>query len=228
VELAGGISHDAVVRATERCAISCEVDSDEIRFQFYNSRDNGLRLDFDWRGFVRFMRVATTMMDRLRALPVGTPVEAMARADNDENADIIAALRMAPDRDAQWSAALGQTAPQSPAAGCPDEVVEQHLSASISALPCVTVHGDCALTFDVIPDEIELRFGDNNIGLDFYLSFLAFANFMKVASNVIKQLRAIPVDERIDFKVYDDDDQGYEPAVCRPSMGSPNLSPATP
>jgi hypothetical protein len=206
VEPVRGISHDAVVRATERCAISCEADSDEIRFQFDNSMDSGLRLDFDWRGFVRFMRVASTVMDRLRTQPIGTPAEVMVRADNDENADIVAALRMAPDMDAQWSAALGQTVPRGPAEGRPDGVVEQHLSASISALPCVTVNGDCALTFDVIPDEIEVRFGDNNIGLEFYLSFLAFAKFMKVAFNVIKQLRAIPAGERIDFKVCDDDD----------------------
>jgi len=156
------------------------------------------------------------MMDRLRALPVGTPVEVMVRADNDENSDIIAALRMAPDRDAQWSAALGQTAPQGLAEGCLDGVVEQHLSASISALPCVTVNGDCALTFDVIPGEIELRFGDNNIGLEFYLSFQAFAKFMKVAFNVIKQLRVISTDERIDFKVCDDDDHGNQQAVAVP------------
>ncbi len=216
MELPGGISHDAVVRATERCAISCEADSDEIRFQFDNSSDNGLRLDFDWRGFVRFMRVASIVLDRLRALPVCAPVDIMVRADNDENADMIAALRMAPDRDAQWSAALGQTMLKSPAEGCPDGVVEQDLPASISALPCVTVNGDCALTFDVIPDEIELRFGDNNVGLEFYLSFQAFAKFMTVAFNVIKQLRAISTDEFIDFKVCDDDDHGNQQAIAAP------------
>jgi hypothetical protein len=216
MELARGISHDAVVRATERCAISCEADSDEIRFQFQNSKDNGLRLDFDWRGFVRFMRMASIVMERLCALPAGAPIEVMVRVDDDENADIIAALRMASGGDAQWSVALRRTVLQGPTEGCLDGAGDPHLPASISALPCVTVNGDCALTCDVISDEIELRFGDNNIGLDFFLNFLGFAKFMKVASNVIKQLRAISADERIDFKVCDDDDYGNEQAIAVP------------
>jgi hypothetical protein len=216
MELARGISHDAVVRATERCAISCEADSDEIRFQFENSIDNGLRLDFDWRGFVRFMRVASTVMERLRALPTGAPIEITVRADDNENADIIAALRMASDRDTPWSAALRRTVFESLAEGCLEGAGDPHLPASISALPCVTVNGDYALTCDVISDEIELRFGDNTIGLDFFLNFLGFAKFMKVASSVIKQLRTIPADERIDFKVCDDDYHGHGPAVTVP------------
>src|SRR6267154_389128 len=74
MEQVRSIVNDSVVRATDRCDMSCDVDGDELRFEFEHGKDNGLQLAFDWPGFVRFMRLASTVMERLRAIPAGTPI----------------------------------------------------------------------------------------------------------------------------------------------------------
>jgi len=63
------------------------------------------------------------------------------------------------------------------------------------------VKGNGALTCEVLPNQIEFRFGDDNSGLHLFLNYRGFAKFMTVASNVVKRLRAIPHGAPIDFTV---------------------------
>jgi hypothetical protein len=200
-----GVAADVLATATDRCAMSCEVDNGETRFQFENA-DNRLQLDFDWPGFARFMRVAATIIERLRAIPNGAPICFEVTATDDNDADIITALRMTTDMDNKWSLAACPSLPKNPTEEYQQEADEQQrVSASLSTHSGVTVNGNGALTCEVLPDQIELRFGDNNSGLQFFLNYLGFAKFMMVASNVVKRLQALPDDTYINFKVWDDE-----------------------
>jgi hypothetical protein len=197
------VATDVLVTATDRCAMSCEVDSGETRFHFENA-DSRLQLDFDWPGFARFMRVAATIIGRLRAIPNGAPIEFEVTANDDRDADIITALRMTTDKDNKWSLAACPSLPENPTQGPRAEEDEQHVPASLTTHTAVTVNGNGALKCEVLPDQIELRFGDNNSGLQFFLNYQGFAKFMTVATTVVKQLQALPDDTYINFKVWDD------------------------
>jgi hypothetical protein len=199
-----GVAVDVLVTVTDHCDMSCEVDGGETRFYFENAGAK-LQLDFDWPGFARFMRVAATIMERLRAIPDGAPICFELTANDDHDADIITALRMATDMGTKWSLA-----------GCPrlsknigihqggvDE--QQRVSTGLSIHSGVTVNGNGALACEVLLDQIELRFGDNNSGLQFFLNYLGFAKFMMVATTVVKRLQTLPDDTYINFKVWDDE-----------------------
>jgi hypothetical protein len=207
MEPAHSVATDVLVTATDRCAMSCEVDSGETRFYFENA-DSRLQLDFDWPGFARFMRVAATIIERLRAIPNGAPIEFEVTANDDRDADIITALRMATDKDNKWSLAACPSLPENPTRGPQDEEDEQHAPASLTTHAGVTVNGNGALKCEVLPDQIELRFGDNNSGLQLFLNYQGFTKFMTVATTVVKQLQALPDDTYINFKVWDNDDKG--------------------
>ena len=215
MELDRGVAADVSVTVNDQCQMSCEVDNDETRFQF-GSATTGLRLDFDWQGFVRFMRVADAVIEQLRAIPDGAPIDFVVTATDDDNGDIVAALRMTPDRDYKSIQAICPELPGSPVEAHPYGTREQQLStAGISSYPYVTVNGNGALTCEVLPDQIELRFGDNNSGLQFLLNYPGFAKFMRLTSNVVKELQAIPDNARIDFKVDANDDGNNEHATFK-------------
>jgi hypothetical protein len=204
MEPAHTVATDVLVTATDGCAMSCEVDGGETRFHFENA-DSRLQLDFDWPGFARFMRVAATIIERLRAIPNGAPIEFEITANDDRDADIITALRMTTDKDNKWSLAACLPLTENPTRRPRDEEDEQHVSASLTTHTGVTVNGNGALRCEVLPDQIELRFGDNNSGLQLFLNYQAFAKFMTVATTVVKQLQALPDDTYINFKVWDDE-----------------------
>jgi hypothetical protein len=205
VKHVNGITHDPVVRATEHCNMRCYVDSDELRFEFDNTVDNGLQLAVDWQSFVRCMRAASLVIERLHAIPAGAPIDFEVTVDDNDQADIIAALRMPLDIGSEWIPATCRSLPTSPTGAGPDEA-EEHVSTSIAAYPYVTVMGTCTLICRVQPDQVEFRFGDTNSGLQFFLNFRGLAKFMRVASKAVKKLRSIPDSARIDFKVRDDED----------------------
>jgi hypothetical protein len=212
MEQIASIINDAVVRATDRCEMTCDVDGDELRFEFEYGIDNGLQLAFDWPGFVRCMRVASTVMELLRAIPAGAPIDFEVTADDDANADIIAALRLASGTDT-WIPVTFPSPSENVTGTHPDKTEEQQFASTrIASYPYVIVTRRCALTYRVQPDEIQLRFGDNNIGLQFYLNFIGFAKFMRVASNMVTRLRATPHGARINFKVWDNNDERHEQA----------------
>ncbi len=214
-----GVATDVLVTATEHCAMSCEVDSGETRFHFENAGSR-LQLDFDWPGFARFMRVAATITDRLRAIPNGEPICFEVTANDDNDADIITALRMTTDMGNKWNLAVCPTLSNKPTRGQQDGVDErQYVSASLTTHSGVTVNGNGALTCEVLPDQIELRFGDNNSGLQFFLNYQGFAKFMMVATNVVKHLQALPDDAYINFKVWDDENKAPDalPSAMRRS-----------
>jgi hypothetical protein len=215
MELVHSVAADVAVTVNDRCHMSCEVDGDETRFQF-GSDTTGLRLDFDWRGFVRFMRVASTVIEQLRVIPDGVPIDFVVTATDDDSGDIIAALRMTPDKDYKSIQAVCPSLPKSPTAARSDTTREQQLStAGISSYPYVTVNGNGALTCEVLPDQIELRFGNNDSGLQFLLNYLGFAKFMWLASSMVKKLQAIPDGERIDFEVTANDHGNNEQATLK-------------
>jgi hypothetical protein len=206
MEPAHGVATDVLVTATDRCAMSCEVDSGETRFHFENAGSR-LQLDFDWPGFARFMRIAATIIERLRAIPNGAPIWFEITANDDSDADIITALRMTGDMD-KWSLETCPSLPKNPPDKHPDEADEQQcVSTSLSTHSGVTVNGNGALKCEVLPDQIELRFGDNNSGLQLFLNYQGFAKFVAVATNVVKQLQALPDDTYINFKVWDDENK---------------------
>lgn len=206
VKQVSGIKHDTVVRATEHCVMRCDVDSDELRFEFENTTDGGLQLAFDWQSFVRCMRVASVVIERLRAIPANAPIDFEVTMDDSDQADIIAALRMSLDGGSEWIPTTRRSLPTSPTGASPNGA-EEHVSASISAYPCVAVTGPCTLICRVQPDEAEFRFGDTNSGLQFFLNFLGLAKFMSMASKVVEKLRTIPDGARIAFMVRDDEDR---------------------
>lgn len=194
-----GVAFDAAVTANDCCGMSCEVENDEVRFQFEDA-GTGLELAFDWRGFIRLMRVTFVVIEQLRAIPDGAPICITVTADADDNGDIIAALCMASRQDSRWSPATRPSPPES-ATGSDVVAVQQHSAASITTYPYVTVNGNSAMTCEALPDQIELRFGDDNSGLHFFLNYRGFAKFMTVASNVVKRLQSVSDSTRINFKV---------------------------
>jgi hypothetical protein len=177
------VAVDVLVTATDHCDMSCEVDGGETRFQFETARIK-LQLDFDWPGFVRFMRFAATLTEHLRAIPDGAPICFELTASDDSDADIITALRMTTDMGDKWSPAACPWLPNNMGRQQDRVDEQQHVSAGLSTHSGVTVNGNGALTCEVLPDQIELRFGDNNGGLQLFLNYLGFAKFMMVATNV--------------------------------------------
>jgi len=144
-------------------------------------------------------------MERLRAIPAGAPIDFEVTADDDTNADIIAALRMTSDVDDKWIPTTRTSPPNDPTGARRDKAEEQQRTPpSVGSYPCVIVTRRCALRCEVWKNEIQLRFGDNDIGLQFYLNFLGFAKFMRLASDTVTRLRAIPDRTYISFKVSDD------------------------
>ena len=207
MEPAHSVAADVLVTATDGCDMSCEVDGAETRFQF-ESAGSRLQLDFDWPGFVRFMRIAATVIERLRAIPDGAPICFMVTANDDNNADIITALRMTSGKDNKWSLTACPPLPIKFIDEYRDDADEQQdVSASLSTHSGVTVNGNGALTCEVLPDQIELRFGDNNGGLQLFLNYQGFAKFVTVAITMVKRLQALPDDAYINFKVWDDDNE---------------------
>jgi hypothetical protein len=209
VESVSGITSDPLVRVTDRCGMSCEVESREVRFEFENATGSGLQLAFDWRGFVRFMRVACLAIERVRTIPTGAPIDFEVIVDNDDPADIIAALRMSLDVGSEWIPMAYRLPSESLTRISPSRT-ERHLSTGLSAFPCVMVTGGCTLTCIVLRDEIQFRFGNAYGGLQLFLNSLGLAKLMRVASYVVNQLRSIPDGACIDFKVRDDDDKSHQ------------------
>jgi hypothetical protein len=205
VKQVSSIKHDTVVRATEHCVMRCDVDSDELRFEFENTMDDGLQLAFDWQSFVRFMRVASFVIERLCAIPADTPIDFEVTVDNNDQTDFIAALRISLDVGSEWIPTTRRSLPANPTE-VPPGCTEEHASASISAYPCVAVTGPCTLICRVLPDEAEFRFGDTDNGLQFFLNFLGLAKFMSIASRVLRKLRTIRDGAYIAFMVRDDED----------------------
>jgi hypothetical protein len=201
MEPINGIAADAAVTANDRCDMSCEVDNNELRFRFEDA-GNGLQLAFAWRGFVRFMRVASAVIERLRATPPGPPIDFVVTAHADHNDDIITALRMTPDKDSTWSPTTCPSPPKSTADSGGTE--DQHEPA-LGAFSYVTVNGNGTLTCEVLPNQIDLRFGDDNSGLHFFLNYQGFAKFLTVASNAVTRLQNLPDDTYTNFKVWDDE-----------------------
>ena len=216
------VATDVLATATDQCDMSCEVDGSETRFQFENGASR-LQLDFDWPGLVRFMRVANTLTERLRAIPSGEPISFMVTANDDSNADVITALRMTPDKNNKWSLTACPSLPKDPTGGNREDGADeqQHAPAALSTHSGVTVTGNGALTCEVLPDQIELRFGDNNSGLQLFLNYQAFAKFMTVATAVVKRLQALPDDTYINFKVWDDEEGKRLDALTSATSQSP-------
>lgn len=198
MEPTSDVAIDAAVTANDCCDMSCEVENDEVRFQFEDA-DTGLELAFDWRGFIRFMQVTSTVIERLRAIPDGASISLIITANADDNGDIIAALRMTSDQGSRWSPTAWPSRPKSAARS--DTTEARHSPANLSAYPYVTVKGNGALTCEILPDQIEFRFGDDNSGLHLFLNYRGFAKLMTVAHNVIKRLQSISDSTCINFKV---------------------------
>ena len=76
-------------------------------------------------------------------------------------------------------------------------------SRGIAADSCVTVDGNCPISCEVVDDQIEFRFGDDESGLHLFFEGSGFVRFLHVGLQMVERYRALPVGTRVDFVVGD-------------------------